>query len=71
MTKENLLSQAQRGALKDLILDYDQQLSGFLQEYEQTGDREKLYYNFIQTANAQVANQTQQQNQEADGDMAF
>lgn len=67
MTKENLLSQAQRGALKDLILDYDPQLAGFLQEYEQTGDREKLYYNFIQTANGQVS----AQNQEADGDMAF
>lgn len=70
MTKEGLLNSVQRGALKDLILDYDQQLSAYLQEYEQTGDREKLYYNFIQTANQQVAIQTKNE-AEADGDMAF
>ena len=34
-----------------MILDYDPRLLQFLQEYETGGDREKLYYNFLQLAN--------------------
>ncbi len=51
MSKEGLLNEAQRGVLKDLILDYDQRLLQCLQEYETGGDREKLYFNFLQQAN--------------------
>ena len=52
MSKEGLLTETQRGVLKDLILDYDQRLLACLQEYETGGDREKLYYNFLQVANS-------------------
>ena len=52
MTKEGLLNAAQRGVLKDLILDYDSRLLQCLNEYEISGDREKLYYNFLQISNA-------------------
>ena len=51
MTKEGMLTAEQRGVLKDLILDYDQRLCQFLHEYEFDGDRDKLYYNFINIAN--------------------
>jgi len=51
MQKEGLLNELQRGVLKDMILDYDQRLLQCLQEYEQGGDRERLYYNFLQIAN--------------------
>ena len=63
MTKEGLLNVQQRGTLKDLILEYDNALAGFLQEYELSGDREKLYYNFVQAANGQE--------QAQDGDVCF
>jgi hypothetical protein len=51
MSKEGVLNEQQRGALKDLILDYDQRLLSCLQEYEAGGDRERLYMNFVQIAN--------------------
>ena len=51
MSKEGLLNEAQRGVLKDMILDYDQRLLLSLQEYEAGGDRERLYYNFLQASN--------------------
>ena len=54
MQKEGLLNPQQRGVLKDLILDYDQRLLSCLQEYEQSGDSEKLYYNFLQVANTTI-----------------
>ncbi len=52
MSKEGLLNNEQRGILKDLILDYDQRILMFLNDYEQTGDRDKLYFNFLQIANS-------------------
>lgn len=51
MSKEGLLNEVQRGVLKDMILDYDQRLLQCLHEYEAGGDRERLYYNFLQFAN--------------------
>ena len=55
MTKEGILNPQQRGVLKDLILDYDQRLLQCLNEYEIGGDRDKLYYNFLQIANTYTA----------------
>ena len=55
MSKEGLLSAEQRGFLKDLILDYDSKLLGYLQEYENGGDREKLYYNFLQISSNEAS----------------
>lgn len=54
MSKEGLLSQNQRGILKDLILDYDSELISHLSEYDRLGDKEKLYNGFLEVANMQA-----------------
>lgn len=46
MSKEGALNSAQRGVLKDLILESDARLLEHLQEYETGGNRDKLYYSF-------------------------
>jgi len=51
MSKEGVLSAKERGVLKDLILDYDSRLISSLSEYESGGNKNKLYYNFLQVAN--------------------
>eukprot|EP00347_Sterkiella_histriomuscorum_P022525 403338163 len=54
MSKEGFLNEQQRGILKDLILDYDSRLQTSLQDYEISGDRDKLYYNLINVANSSI-----------------
>ena len=51
MSKEGVLNTKQRGVLKDLILEYDSRLLAQLQEYDRLGNKEKLYYRFLQIAN--------------------
>ena len=51
MSKEGALNPKQRGILKDLILDYDSRLIACLSEYDRLGNKEKLYYSFLQVAN--------------------
>lgn len=51
MSKEGVLNTKQRGVLKDLILEYDSRLLAQLQEYDRIGNKEKLYYGFLQIAN--------------------
>ena len=43
MSKEGAVNEAQRGVLKDLILEHDNRLLICLEHYEHDGDREKLY----------------------------
>lgn len=51
MQKEGLLNVRQRGVLKDLILDYDSRLIACLSEYDRNGNKDKMYYSFLQVAN--------------------
>ena len=37
--------------LKDLILEYDSRLVQCLQEYDRVGNKDRLYYHFLQIAN--------------------
>lgn len=50
MSKEGVLNNAQRGILKDMILEYDSRLVSCLQEYDRAGNKDKLYYQFLQIA---------------------
>lgn len=50
MSKEGVLTSEQRGILKDLILAYDSRLVAILQEYDRIGNKERLYYQFLQIA---------------------
>ena len=51
MSKEGVVNEMQRGILKDLILEQDQRLLMCYTNYEQDGDRDKIYRNFIEIAN--------------------
>lgn len=51
MSKEGVLNAKQRGVLKDLILEYDSRLVQCLQEYDRVGNKDRLYYHFLQIAN--------------------
>ena len=51
MSKEGVLNAKQRGVLKDLILEYDSRLVQCLQEYDRVGNKDRLYYQFLQIAN--------------------
>lgn len=50
MSKEGRLSKADRGKLKDLILDSNPKLLQILHEYETSGNQQKLYSDFIKLA---------------------
>ena len=50
MSKEGVLTPEQRGILKDMILEYDSRLVSYLQEYDRLGNKDRLYYQFLQTA---------------------
>lgn len=56
MSKEGVLSNAQRGILKDMILEYDSRLVACLQEYDRVGNKDRLYSQFLQ-----IASNTEQQ----------
>ena len=58
MSKENVVTDAERGTLKDLILEHDNRLLQCLQGYETEGNRARLYQSFID-----IANQAMQQRQ--------
>lgn len=60
MSKENVVTDAERGTLKDLILEHDTRLLHCLQGYETEGNRTKLYQSFID-----IANQSMQQREYA------
>ena len=47
MSKEGVLTTEQRGILKDMILEYDSRLVGYLQEYDRIGNKDRLYYQFL------------------------
>ena len=58
MSKEGVLNNNQRGILKDMILEYDSRLVSCLQEYDRVGNKDRLYYQFLQiAANAERAQQ--------------
>ena len=50
MSKEGVLNNRQRGILKDMILEYDSRLVACLQEYDRVGNKDRLYYQFLQIA---------------------
>jgi hypothetical protein len=50
MLKEGLLSDEQKGKLKDLILDEDPKMLQCLQQYEMDGNRKVLYSSFLKLA---------------------
>ena len=52
MSKEGVVNEKQRGILKDLILEHDSRMLSCLATYEAQGDRDNLYRNFIDIANA-------------------
>ena len=56
MSKEGVVTEDERGVLKDLILEHDIRLLQCLQSYEAEGNRNRLYQSFID-----IANQRQQQ----------
>lgn len=50
MSKEGVLDQKQRGALKELILDYDSRLLACLKEYDRVGNKDQLYQGLLRVA---------------------
>ena len=59
MYVQGVVSEAERGILKDLILEHDGRLLSCLASYEAEGNRERLYQCFIDIANSNL-----QQNEE-------
>lgn len=60
MSKEGVLNTNQRGILKDMILEYDPRLVSVLQEYDRYGNKDRLYYQFLQIAALAEKEQQQQ-----------